>query len=130
MNSNALAPLVLIADDDLSITLSLQLLFELHGLRAEVAHTPAHTIERVARGGVGLVVHDMNFSRPATSGAEGLLLFRSLRRRAPKLPIVLITSWGNAKMRSAVIDEGASAYLTKPWDDAALLALAVRLLSA
>jgi len=130
VNSNQLAPIVLIADDDPSITMALQLLFELHGLLTEAAHTPGQILERVARGGVGLVVHDMNFSRSTTSGAEGLSLFRTLRQRAPKLPIVLITSWGNAGMRALVLEEGASAYLTKPWDDAALLSLAVRLLSS
>jgi DNA-binding NtrC family response regulator len=124
------ASVVLIADDDPSITLALKLLFELHDLRAEGANTPASTLERVSRGGVGLVVHDMNFSRADTSGAEGLSLFRALRQRARELPVVLMTSWPSSTMRALVLEEGASAYLAKPWDDAALIALASRLISS
>ena len=35
----------------------------------------------------------MNFHREATSGAEGIALFRAIRAKHPQLPIVLLTAW-------------------------------------
>jgi DNA-binding NtrC family response regulator len=104
--------------------MALQLLFELHGLSAEVARSPADTIHRVSRGGLHLVVHDMNFSNADTTGTDGLALFRTLRRLSPRLPVILITSWPQADMSARVLREGAAAYLGKPWDDEQLVALA------
>jgi DNA-binding NtrC family response regulator len=117
-------PIVLVVDDDPAITMALQLLFELHGLSAEVARSPADTIDRVSRGGLHLVVHDMNFSNADTTGTDGLALFRALRRLSPRLPLILITSWPQADMSARVLREGAVAYLGKPWDDEQLVALA------
>jgi DNA-binding NtrC family response regulator len=120
-------PIVLVVDDDPAITMALQLLFELHGMSAEVARSPADTIDRVSRGGLHLVVHDMNFSNADTTGTDGLALFRALRRLSPRLPVILITSWPQADMSTRVLREGAAAYLAKPWDDEHLIALALGL---
>jgi CheY-like chemotaxis protein len=87
-----------------------------------------HAIERVRHGGVRVVIHDMNFSRGETSGAEGLALFRELRREAPGVSVILMTSWPAPGARASVLQAGATAYLMKPWDDESLVAMVQRLL--
>lgn len=119
---------ILVADDDAGVGGALQLLFELNGLVAEVVRTPRDAIERVKRGGVRVVIHDMNFSRGETSGEEGLALFRELRRVAPEMSVILMTSWATASTRASVLGAGATAYLMKPWDDESLVAMVQRLL--
>ena len=119
---------ILVADDDAGVGGALQLLFELNGLTAEVARTPRDAIERVKRGGVRVVIHDMNFSRGDTSGDEGLALFRELRREAPGVSVILMTSWPTPGTRASVFRAGATAYLMKPWDDDSLVAMVQRLL--
>jgi DNA-binding NtrC family response regulator len=119
---------VLIADDDRGVGGALHLLFELNGLFAEVVHTPLAAMERVRQGDVRIAIHDMNFSRGETSGDEGLALFRAVRREAPEVAVILMTSWAAPGTRALVLQEGATAYLTKPWDDRSLLALVQRLL--
>ena len=59
-------PTILIADDDHAIAAALLVLFELHDFHADAVHTPADALERVRRGDVCLVVHDMNFSKGDT----------------------------------------------------------------
>lgn len=115
--------IILVADDDPGIGGALQLLFELNGLVAEVVHTQLDAIERVKRGDVRIVIHDMNFSRGETSGDEGLALFRDVRREAPEVAVILMTSWPAPDTRASVLHEGAAAYLTKPWDDEVLVAM-------
>ena len=119
---------ILVADDDAGVGGALQLLFELNGLAAEVVRTPRDAIERVSRGGVRVVIHDMNFSRGETSGDEGLALFQELRREAPGVSVILMTSWPAPSTRASVLQAGATAYLMKPWDDESLVAMVKRLL--
>lgn len=128
MSAGGPAPLVLVADDEPTITLALQLLFELGHLRVAAVHTPREALDRVASGGVRLVVHDLNFSRAQTGGAEGLALLRALRHEDPRLPVIVLTSWPLDAMRARLLREGASACRAKPWDDADLLALVRSLL--
>jgi len=119
---------VLVVDDDPGVGGALQLLLDLYGFAAEVARTPDRALARVRGGGVGIVIHDMNFTRGETSGDEGLAFFRDVRREAPAVAMILMTSWHAAATRDAVLREGAAAYLTKPWDDEGLVALVRALL--
>jgi DNA-binding NtrC family response regulator len=64
----------------------------------------------------------MNFRPEATSGEEGVVLFREIRRRDPGLPILLITAWTSLETAVQLVKEGAADYLAKPWDDEKLLA--------
>jgi DNA-binding NtrC family response regulator len=113
---------VLIVEDQPAVAHALEVLFELHDIPCEVASGPDRALERVASGEIGLVVQDMNFSRSSTSGEEGIGLFRSVRRLDPAMPVLLITAWTSLETAVALVREGASDYLAKPWDDAKLLA--------
>src|SRR5687767_14774561 len=75
----------------------------------------------LAREPVDLVIQDMNFRREATSGEEGIALFRSIRGQYPDLPIVLLTAWTHLETAVELVKAGAADYLAKPWDDARLL---------
>jgi len=70
-----------------------------------------------------VVIHDINFSRGETSGEEGLALFRDLRREAPEVALIQMTSWPAPATGALLLQEGATAYLTEPWDDRSLVAL-------
>ena len=71
---------ILVIDDNEAVRTALDVLLTLEGARVETVATPQAGIERVARGGVDLVLQDMNFRREATSGAEGIELFHAHAR--------------------------------------------------
>ena len=73
---------ILVIDDNEAVRTALDVLLTLEGARVESASSPAEGLERVARGGIDLVIQDMNFRREATSGEEGIELFRALRGHA------------------------------------------------
>jgi DNA-binding NtrC family response regulator len=77
---------------------------------------------------IDLVIADMNFTADTTSGAEGALLFRAIRDQYPDLPIILLTGWGDFESAVSLVKAGAADYVTKPWDDAKLLASVENLL--
>ena len=113
---------VLIVEDQPAVAHALEVLFGIHGIACEIAPGPAEALERVGSGDVGVVLQDMNFSRSATSGAEGAALFRDLRRIDPEMPVLLMTAWTSLETAVELVREGASDYLAKPWDDEKLVA--------
>ena len=101
---------------------ALEVLLSLQGhrvLAASVAGRRACAL--LAREPVDLVIQDMNFRKEATSGEEGVALFRAIRERYPTVPIVLLTAWTHLETAVELVKAGAADYLAKPWDDARLL---------
>jgi DNA-binding NtrC family response regulator len=122
-------PRILVVDDNAAVCTALEILFELQGIEVESVDSPAAALDRLARGGVDLVIQDMNFSRDTTSGEEGVALFNELRRRQPDLPIILLTAWTHLETAVELVKQGAADYLAKPWDDAKLVVTVRNLLA-
>ena len=103
--------MILIADDDRNILMSLKLLLERAGYEVACASDPAGVMEAVRQGGVDLAIIDMNYSR-TTSGVEGLSLLRRLRLHLPDLPVMLITGWGSIELAVEGMRAGAYDFIT------------------
>ena len=108
---------VLIIDDQPAVRTALETLFEVHGLPAVSVSTPDEALQLLATEDIGAVVQDMNFSQENTDGAEGTRLFRSIRDLDPDMPVLVMTAWTTLEAAVALIKEGASDYIAKPWDD-------------
>ncbi len=115
---------ILVVEDQPAVATALRVLFEIRGLECVVARTPEEALRVLERtaGDVGVVVQDMNFGPEATSGEEGISLFRQIRARHSNLPVLLITAWTSLETAVQLVKEGAADYLAKPWDDEKLLA--------
>jgi len=114
--------MILLVDDDPSVTASLALLLKRQGHPTRSARSAAEALAALAEDpeGFELVLQDMNFSR-ATSGEEGLALLRQIRRLRPELPVILITAWGSIGLAVEGMKAGAADFVTKPWGNAQLL---------
>ncbi len=112
---------ILVIDDSEAVRTAFEVLLSLHGARVLGAGTPAAGLELLARERADLVIQDMNFHREATSGAEGIALFREIRARHVRVPIVLLTAWTHLETAVELVRAGAADYVAKPWDDARLL---------
>jgi two-component system, NtrC family, response regulator len=110
--------MILVVDDDSSVTASLGLLLRQAGYAVRTAAGPAEALA-VAEA-PSLVLQDMNFSRH-TSGEEGLALLRGLKGRWPNVPVVLMTAWGSIPLAVEGMKAGAADFVTKPWTNAQLL---------
>ncbi|HEY2323419.1 MAG TPA: sigma-54 dependent transcriptional regulator [Thermoanaerobaculia bacterium] len=115
-------PKVLIVEDQPAVASSLRVLFDVHDIESIVVRDPEAAMRAIARGNVGVVLQDMNFTPGATSGDEGVAFFRRVRAAHPDLPILLITAWTSLETAVQLVREGATDYLAKPWDDAKLIA--------
>jgi DNA-binding NtrC family response regulator len=112
---------LLVIDDNDAVRTALEVLLTLEGARVEQAATPREGLDRLARGGIDLVIQDMNFQRESTSGREGIELFRAIRAAHPDMPVVLMTAWTSLETAVELVKAGAADYLAKPWDNARLV---------
>ena len=115
-------PTLLIIDDNATVAMALDVLFSLHDIATIHAATPDEGLARLAREPVDLVIQDMNFSADTTSGEEGRALFAQIRARHPDLPVILLTAWTHLDAAVDLVKSGAADYLSKPWNDARLVA--------
>ena len=83
--------MILIVDDDSSITASLALVLKQAGYQSHAVASPSAALTWLERESCDLVLQDMNFSRQ-TSGEEGLALLAAIKAQRPALPVILITA--------------------------------------
>src|SRR3954453_5398217 len=112
--------MILIVDDDPSVTASLALLLKQAGYASHSVAGPEPALAWLEREACELVIQDMNFSR-RTTGEEGLDLLRRIRIVAPKLPVILMTAWGSIGLAVEGMKAGAADFITKPWTNPQLL---------
>jgi DNA-binding NtrC family response regulator len=112
---------VLVIDDSEAVRTALDVLLSMHGARVLGADSASGGMDMLAREPVDLVIQDMNFRREATSGEEGIALFRQIRAQHPELPVILLTAWTHLETAVELVKAGASDYVAKPWDNARLL---------
>jgi DNA-binding NtrC family response regulator len=112
---------VLIVEDQPAVANALRLLFDLNDIETTTARTPEAAMRAIERGEIDVVVQDMNFTPGATTGEEGIALFRRVRQMAPEVPVLVLTAWTSLETAVQLVKEGASDYLAKPWDDVKLV---------
>ncbi|MCP4548128.1 MAG: sigma-54-dependent Fis family transcriptional regulator [bacterium] len=114
--------MILIVDDDFSVTASIGLLLKQEGYEVMGVAGPEEALGILAKREIALVLQDMNFSRN-TSGEEGLELLARIKEQHPALPVILITAWGSIDLAVAGIKAGAVDFITKPWHDDQVLSV-------
>ena len=112
--------MILICDDDAAIRSSLTLVLNRAGYKTANVASPQEAIDFVRTTLPDLILMDMNYTK-GTSGEEGLTLLRQVKIFAPGVPVILITAWGSISLAVKGIQAGAFDFVTKPWNNLALL---------
>ena len=111
---------ILICDDDPTVRSSLSLVLKRAGYGIATAETPEQAVAQIRTTIPGLILMDMNYTR-STTGEEGLELLAKVKVLAPEVPVILITAWGSIHLAVQRIRAGAFDFITKPWNNLALL---------
>jgi DNA-binding NtrC family response regulator len=112
--------MILIIDDDIAVRTSLGLLLKQAGYATKAVATPEEALRAVREAAPQLVLMDMNYSLE-TSGQDGLRLLGQVKEVAPQVPVILITGWGSISLAVEGMKAGAAEFVTKPWNNEALL---------
>jgi len=119
----ALAPRLLVADDQPDVLEALRLLLKAEGYQIETAASPAGILAAIDDKEYDVLLMDLNYARDTTSGQEGLDLLHTIRNVDPTLPVVVMTAWGSVEIAVEAMRRGARDFVQKPWDNARLLAI-------
>jgi DNA-binding NtrC family response regulator len=112
--------MILIVDDDPSVTASLALVLKQAGYASHAVSSPAEALAWLEAHPCELVLQDMNFTR-RTTGEEGLDLLGRIKALKASLPVVLITAWGSIQLAVEGMKAGATDFITKPWTNEQIL---------
>ena len=70
-----------------------------------------------------VLLMDLNYTRDTTSGEEGLDLLARVQEMDSRLPVIVMTAWGNIDLAVESIKRGARDFIQKPWENERLLSL-------
>ena len=108
---------ILVVDDSPTMRrMIMASLRELRDVGFDQAGSGLEAIERLSLTPVDLVVLDLNM--PDVHGLEVLRFVRT-HERFRGLPVVVLTTRGDDQSRQAALQEGATRYVTKPFEPAA-----------
>lgn len=112
--------MILIVDDDSAVRSSLSFMLKRAGYEVKAVSGPREAIDIVRAEAPALILMDMNFTL-STSGEEGLTLLKQVKVFRPDVPVILMTAWGSIQLAVQGMQAGAFDFVTKPWNNAALL---------
>jgi len=114
---------VLVADDQPHILEAIELLLIPQGIDVDCVRSPRLLMEALGERDYDVVLVDLNYTRDTTSGREGLDLLAGIQEFDPRLPVIVMTAWGNVNIAVESIKRGARDFIQKPWENERLLSL-------
>jgi FixJ family two-component response regulator len=108
-------PLISIVDDDDNVRMATGGLVETFGYDVETFESGEAFLGSQSLAKTQCLIADMQMP-----GMSGLQLQEHLLRVGTKIPVIFITSFPLVSIRDQVMERGAVAYLTKPFDRATL----------
>ncbi|ELX11779.1 CheY-like domain conmtaining protein [Janthinobacterium sp. HH01] len=113
---------VLILDDDADVATAAQLLLRRRYGKVATLCDPAGLPALLAQGVPDVVLLDLNFTPGFIDGAEGLALLDLLRAQAQPPAVIAMTAYADVPLAVEALKRGAGDFITKPWDNARLVA--------
>ncbi len=114
---------VLVADDQPHVLEAVELLLKPQAIDVDCVRLPQLLMEALHERDYDVVLIDLNYTRDTTSGREGLDLLASIQEFDARLPVIVMTAWGNIDLAVESIKRGARDFIQKPWENERLLSL-------
>jgi len=113
---------ILVVDDNKNVLTALRILLENYFASAHVLSNPNQLPAKLKEVSPDVVLLDMNFSAGLNTGNEGIYWLHEIKKYDADLPVILFTAYADIELAVRALKEGASDFVTKPWDNAKLLA--------
>jgi len=117
---------VLIIEDDVDVLRAARVALQPHVHRIETATSAEALRESLQATPFDAVLLDMNFTRGARNGADGLDALALVREVDPTLAVVLMTAYGGVALAVDSLKRGAADFVLKPWRNEALVEAVLR----
>mgnify|MGYP003530164316 FL=1 len=103
---------VLIIDDNESLRYTLESVLEENGFASKSVEDGLKAIEEVRSKQYDLVICDMKMPK-----MDGMQILAEVKKIDPDIPFIILTAFGDIKNAVEAMKQGASDYLTKPFDN-------------
>ncbi|MBD8566062.1 sigma-54-dependent Fis family transcriptional regulator [Oxalobacteraceae sp. CFBP 8763] len=113
---------ILILDDDPDVACAAQMLLRRRHGAVTTLDDPARLAPALAAGVPDVVLLDLNFTPGRIDGGEGLAVLDRLRALAQPPAVIVLTAYADVPLAVEALKRGATDFITKPWDNARLLA--------
>jgi DNA-binding NtrC family response regulator len=114
---------VLVADDQPHILEAVELLLSPQEIDVDCVRSPQLLLEALGERDYDVLLIDLNYTRDTTSGQEGLDLLARIQEFDSRLPVIVMTAWGNIDLAVESIKRGARDFIQKPWENERLVSL-------
>lgn len=114
---------ILVADDQPHILEAVELLLKPQGIVVDCVRSPQLALEALGQVDYDVLLIDLNYTRDTTSGQEGLDLLARIQEMDARLPVIVMTAWGNIDLAVESMKRGARDFLQKPWENERLVSL-------
>lgn len=116
-------PSVVLVDDDKSVRVALARLFRSAGVAFVAFDSAEAFLESDALNSTGCLIADVRMRR-----MQGLELQHICHQKKPTLPVIIISAFNDDDAETRALENGARAFLHKPFDPTALLKLVKKLM--
>ena len=113
----------MVADDQPHVLEAVELLLKPQAIDVDCVRSPRLLMEALGERDYDVVLIDLNYTRDTTSGREGLDLLAGIQEFDARLPVIVMTAWGNIDLAVESIKRGARDFIQKPWENERLLSL-------
>jgi DNA-binding NtrC family response regulator len=113
---------ILILDDDPDVATAAQLLLRRRFGSTATLDDPARLHAALEQRLPDVVLLDLNFTPGRIDGAEGLSVLDRLRALPQPPAVIALTAYADVPLAVEALKRGAGDFITKPWDNARLVA--------
>jgi len=99
------------------------LLLSPQGITVDCVRSPQLLMEALGQSDYDVLLIDLNYTRDTTSGQEGLDLLARVQEFDSRLPVIVMTAWGNIDLAVESIKRGARDFIQKQWENERLVSL-------
>lgn len=108
---------ILVVDDNPAILTAVRITLRNVFEHVITLSAPDAILATMQKERVDVVLLDMNFSLGVNSGREGMIWLSAIHRKHPHVPVVLVTAYADVQLAVRGLKNGASDFVTKPWDN-------------
>lgn len=119
-------PILLVVDDEEAVRYSFRRMLAREPIEVETLSSGRAALQRVARGGVGVVVVDVRLG----GDMDGTETLRGIKDIDPKISVILMTAYASANTAIEATRHGAYDYVLKPFESDAMIDLIRRAFQA
>jgi len=117
---------VLIIDDNEEILVALKIFLRNYFKEIHTLSSPSNIYSTIEQNIFDLILLDMNFKAGDRSGNEGIFWLNEILKIKSDAIIICITAYGAVQLAVKAMQNGATDFIEKPWNEEHLLASILR----